>query len=596
MPNRNFALIAVGVAFLIAYGSLYPFRFQGSASSDPFRALLATWRTHTSRGDFLANLLLYFPLGLFLFPMLPLWPKSVRFAAALGAGLTLSVGVELTQLYAQGRASAMADVYANTAGAILGATASAMFFSQRRASPRPGMERRPFIILLLCSWLGYRLVPFAPTIDLHKYWEALKPLVLSPSLSLLDLYRHTAIVLVVAMMIEALFGVTRSSLAIIFLVFATIMARVLVMGAVLSPAEVVGGVLGVVVWALLSRLPYRAGLVAALFAGVIVIQALEPFQFSQRARPFGWIPFLGFLQGSVEVNVRSFFEKVFTYGALVWLTILAGVPFAMAAGVGAGLVFGLRLVQTLLPGRSAEITDVIILLIMAAVLKAMGEEPARDSTNEDGTGWLDSWFYGGLIRTDSPEPVDLIVVLAGRMERKRYGLELFRAGLAPRLLLSVGRFEVSRMHTLGVAGIGGLTALRDQTPPDERNFFVEMDATGVRIEKSNLPRCSTYGEILSLRTFLAKRQLLRVMVISTDVHLRRAALVVDQVFRDMPIEFLYCPVPSRFGFLDRTGWWKRMDERHFVVKEFVKLAGYRAILSAPTWAIRRLMRLKNVNP
>ncbi len=45
----------------------------------------------------------------------------------------------------------------------------------------------------------------------------------------------------------------------------------------------------------------------------------------------------------------------------------------MAAG-GGGLVLGLRLIQVYLPGRSAEITDAIMLLLLAAGLKLMGEE------------------------------------------------------------------------------------------------------------------------------------------------------------------------------------------------------------------------------
>ena len=595
--SHNFALMAVGLAVLIVYGSLYPFQFEWRSTTDPFWALITTWSAPTGRGDVLANLLLYFPLGVFLFAALDRLRIVARFAVVISTGLALSTAVELAQLYDQGHISAMADVYADTTGTILGAAASLVLFAVRRGSRRPRMDRRPFIILLLCSWLGYRLAPFAPTIDLHKYWDVLKPLVHSPVVAPLDLYRHTVIVLVVAVALEALFGVTRSRFATLAFVSGVLAARVFITDILLSPAEVLGGVLGVIAWnALLSRSRHRSRLVTGLFVAMVILQALEPFEFSHRARTFEWIPFLGFLQGSVEVNVRSFFEKAFTYGALVWLTIRAGFSFAIATGISTGIVFGLRLVQTFLPGRSAEITDVILVLIMAAVLKLMGEDPAQNSANEDGRGWLDSWFYESLTQTDSPEPVDLIFVMAGRMERKHYGLELFREGLSPRLLLSVGRFEVSRMHTLGLDGIGRLTVLRDQTPPDDRNFFVELDSEGVRIEKSQLPRCSTYGEILGLRTFLAKRQVRRVMVISTDVHLRRSAMVFDRIFRDVPIKFLYCPVPSRFGFLERDGWWKRADDRMFVVKECVKLLGYWVILSTPVWAVRRLMRLKDVNP
>src|SRR4051812_47708886 len=73
MKNRSgptssalrYALVAT-VLLAIVYGSLYPFLFgdSGSLAAD-LRHLAGTWRrAPQSRGDTLANLLLYMPLGL----------------------------------------------------------------------------------------------------------------------------------------------------------------------------------------------------------------------------------------------------------------------------------------------------------------------------------------------------------------------------------------------------------------------------------------------------------------------------------------------------------------------------------------------------
>jgi uncharacterized SAM-binding protein YcdF (DUF218 family) len=202
-------------------------------------------------------------------------------------------------------------------------------------------------------------------------------------------------------------------------------------------------------------------------------------------------------------------------------------------------------------------------------------------------------IYDSLTLDDPPHPVDLIFVLAGRMERKRYGLELHRAGLAPSLLLSIGRFEVSRMPTVDLAGLDELKALRDGTAPDDRHFFIQIDASDTRIEKARLPRWSTYGEAIAFRRFWESGKAKTVMVISTDVHLRRAALTYAEVFRGVEVQFQFCSVPPSFGFLKRSGWWTRPGDRWFVIREFVKLVGYRLILSAPTWAIPRLMRVQS---
>lgn len=194
---------------------------------------------------------------------------------------------------------------------------------------------------------------------------------------------------------------------------------------------------------------------------------------------------------------------------------------------------------------------------------------------------------------DAPQPSDLIFVMAGRMERKQYGLELYRAGFAPRLVLSVGRFEVSKMPKLDLEGIDELRALRDQTQPSERHFFLKIDHSGIRTEKVRLPKWNTYGEAVGLRQFLERERARRVILISTDIHLRRVSRTFARVFSGVPVEFLYCPVPSRLASVREDSWWRQPGDRRFVLKEMVKLAGYEAILSMPTWATRRLMRLKN---
>jgi VanZ family protein len=67
---------------------------------------------------------------------------------------------------------------------------------------------------------------------------------------------------------------------------------------------------------------------------------------------------------------------VFTYGSLLWLLTRAGFSLASATIVSAALVFALRYAQVYLPGRSAEITDVVMVLVLALVMKLLADDPA----------------------------------------------------------------------------------------------------------------------------------------------------------------------------------------------------------------------------
>ena len=376
VSSRNFALIAAAVILVIVYGSLYPFRFSANlVPRGPLRALLDTWRGPTGRADFAANVLLYLPLGLFSVQSMRRLPVIWRVPFSVSAGVMLSVCMELLQFYDQGRISALVDVYANTIGVALGSAAGVILFRGAFRWPM-GTIGRPFVLILLACWLGYRLFPYVPVVDLHKYWTAVKALIYSPVVSPLDVYRHTLTWLVVAVLVEALFGTARSRL-LPALVVIVIFARVMIVDVVLSPAEVAGGAIAVLVWpTLLSRMQARAAIVAGGFAGVIVIEALQPFHFSAVARPFEWIPFKSFMRGSIGADVSAFLEKTFAYGALVWLMVRAGSRFRVAMGVSSVLILCLRLAQVFLPGRSAEITDPIMVLMAGGVMKLMGENPS----------------------------------------------------------------------------------------------------------------------------------------------------------------------------------------------------------------------------
>jgi VanZ family protein len=373
------ALIAAVAIAVIIYGSLYPFVFRAHAHSglgEALAALLATWTRPTSRGDIISNVLLYVPLGFFAAHALAGLPRAARVGLATALGLCICIAVEIAQFYEAARNSTMSDVYSNTAGTFLGAVAAVAFHRGVKLPFIGQMSWQPFPVLLLAAWGGYRLYPYVPAIDLQKYKDALKPLIFSPTLTATGLYRHAATWLVLAVLLEALFGAGRRRLLFVLLVPAVLFARILIVGTVLSPNEVAGAALALLLWlAVLSHLRVRTGIVALLFVGAVVIQSLAPFQFQPWARPFGWIPFLSFMRGSMEVNVLSMFEKVFTYGSLLWLLTRSGLSLGVATTVTALMIFALRYAQVYLPGRSAEITDFAMVLVLGLVMKLLADEP-----------------------------------------------------------------------------------------------------------------------------------------------------------------------------------------------------------------------------
>jgi VanZ family protein len=363
-------MAAIAVLLVIVYGSLYPFHFQSHDLPDgPLRELLSTWPIPDDGPDSVSNFLLYLPFGFLLVRAWRAAPRWVSAPLATAAGFALSMCMEMAQFYDPGRVPAMADVFANLAGTAAGAAAAAFLRRDLAPGARIRMLKldvvwRPFAVLLLLCWIGNRLFPYFPALGFHAVLTAPVPL---------DLYEQTVYWLAAAVLVESLIGVRSSRLILAMLVVMVLMVRVFVTDDPISSAETGGAVLAALLWIPLSRVNRRGPIVAALFVVLVILQALQPFQFNALPRSFGWIPFASFIDGPRNNGIRVFFEKAFTYGALVWLPIRAGASFTVATIFGVALVFALRRAQVFLPERSAEITDALIVLMMAGLLKVVRE-------------------------------------------------------------------------------------------------------------------------------------------------------------------------------------------------------------------------------
>lgn len=175
---------------------------------------------------------------------------------------------------------------------------------------------------------------------------------------------------------------------------------------------------------------------------------------------------------------------------------------------------------------------------------------------------------------DPPGPCDLIFVLAGKAERKPYGLELFRQGLAPRLILSIGRFEVR--STAALLAMPGLLTLRDSVPPRERHFWMDFSSSGDKnISLARLQKANTFRELQGLAEYLRDATIARMAIVSTSIHLRRTRYCTSKIPFFSGITLSFISVPEQASSFKSQGWWKRRADAGYVLSEYMKLAAYR---------------------
>ncbi|HET7132421.1 MAG TPA: VanZ family protein [Gammaproteobacteria bacterium] len=369
--------IALGSLCLIVYGSLFPFDFNHNGRSLLETALGLGFR-RTTRGDVVANLMLYVPLGLGLVPLFRArYNRLAALAATVTAGLLLSFAIEVLQAYTSTRISSLTDLLLNGASTLAGGVAALLldrFASVLRITDTPGRAAAdPTALVVLLFWFCFRLAPFVPTIDWQKYKNALKPLLLNPEARPLSIFSYVVGWLVADHALRRCVKGANPWLALALAAVVVVAGRLVIVDKVLSPAELIALPLCLPFAAVLARVAdtRHAAALAVAAAAVVAIQGVEPLAWSSTATPFSWLPFRNSISGNLELGYTVLFEKAFWYGALIWLGTGAGLRLRAATITTVLLLTTIEVAQQWLPGRSPEITDPLLAVALAVLLHVL---------------------------------------------------------------------------------------------------------------------------------------------------------------------------------------------------------------------------------
>ena len=193
-------------------------------------------------------------------------------------------------------------------------------------------------------------------------------------------------------------------------------------------------------------------------------------------------------------------------------------------------------------------------------------------------------LYDFLDVSEQPMSCDLIVAVAGREERKSFAMDLFQRGLAPRLILSVARYEVRRTTALPIPG-PELLALRDATPAPNRHFWIDISNRETSIRRAQLRKTGTWGELRGLAAYLSPHSVRKIALISTALHLRRIQFCCSRIpfFRDK--DMVFWAAPGGDSSIHRDQWWRHARSCKYLLSEYVKLGGYKLLYR---WRYRSL--------
>jgi VanZ family protein len=169
VKQSSFAAAALGYAAFVIYGSLVPLDFHYRPLGEAWAAFLHTPYLQLgvdSRADWVANILLYIPLGFLAGGWLAARMRAVPASIfAWGLCALLAVAVEFTQLFFAPRTVSLNDLVAEWIGAGLGIalwhSAGERLAGLWQAVQRGGQQGgRALIALYTAAYVGFSLFPY----------------------------------------------------------------------------------------------------------------------------------------------------------------------------------------------------------------------------------------------------------------------------------------------------------------------------------------------------------------------------------------------------------------------------------------------------
>ena len=196
------------------------------------------------------------------------------------------------------------------------------------------------------------------------------------------------------------------------------------------------------------------------------------------------------------------------------------------------------------------------------------------------TDKLLTWTNNLLSIGDQPRPSDLIFVLAGRQARKSYGLELFYRGMAPRLMLSVARFDVRKLAALPLPAPVDLLAYAKPLPVKQRYFFLSFSAHAFEVEKIRKQFWGTLSEIAALADWVERHpETHSIQIVSSGFHLSRVRLCSEALLpRWIKKAYIATPHDS-----ERETLREDRQLRTALIRELLKLLVYWPVVRFRHW-------------
>ena len=377
-------LLITFVYFLIAYGSIFPFNFSSEEFKHSYHQLLHIQMSGI--GDVLGNILLFMPLGLLyalkysnqrLSSVKPL--NNNTFGLWLGVFVFAFV-LQLLQIALPERDQNILDVLFNLLGFLLGFIGLSALNVQA-LNVKPKLQYLPVIIGL--TYILSMLSPFVPSLDFQSFKDSIKPLLVTPSFSIIfEILIQSIFWLVVIRLLS--FQQKKSPIKVIITLWgAMLLAKVVIVFNALSVVDVIAPLIAIGI-AMNINVNHQK-VTKILLILLLIAFGVYSFSFfgSMNINAQTFIPFHSYLNGQLYSGIQALLFKLFVFSAVIWLAIELGKNAKNITIMLAVYILIIEIAQLFMPTRVTDFGDLLLVVIAYLSVRHIGDYLASTEVDTD---------------------------------------------------------------------------------------------------------------------------------------------------------------------------------------------------------------------
>ena len=340
---------------------------------------------YLGRSDFVLNVLVYMPVGLFfLIALRRSFSSGTTVLLATLSGILLSFSMETLQVFLPNRTPGIIDLITNTMGTFFGAMIGHLTHGKTSTGQRLLALREHYFLqgswvnmglLILGLWALMHLSPIVVTIDMGKIREGLAPtwhLLQDPSLFRpYSFFSSFMFFIGLNIIVRQMVKPGRPAITLFFLFsLAVLLTKVFVISRQISPEQILALFAATLFTSFLANPRTNAAsrmAVIAICLGYIISQLAPDSNLFNDTTIFNWIPFQD--QNATLNGISSILENIWPFMAIGYLLHISiqetQRKFVMIVGglFVALLAFSMEWLQRDIPGRAADISAVIVAIV-----------------------------------------------------------------------------------------------------------------------------------------------------------------------------------------------------------------------------------------